>query len=329
VSTHAVPPSTRGVDSRAPARLDHFLLLGLDTDVALVEGTTSMTYGALRAAVEARAAQLSGDDQPGPLLLEMASDLRSVVTYLAALALHRPVLLVEPGESAAGRRAEVARRYTGRSAAHPDLALLLSTSGSTGSPKLVRLSRDNVLSNAASIADYLDLRPTDRGVTTLPLHYCYGLSVLHSHLVAGAAIVLTDLSVADACFWDLVADTGVTGLAGVPYTYELLEASGFSDRDLPGLRYLTQAGGRDGPGPRPQRRRAGSASRLRPLRDVWPDRGHRADGLPAALAGRDPPGGRRGRRTGRQPAHRRPGRRRGGRARLHRSQRDDGVRRLP
>lgn len=247
MSTHAVPPSTRGVDSRAPARLDHFLLLGLDTDVALVEGTTSMTYGALRAAVEARAAQLAGDDQPGPLLLEMASDLRSVVTYLAALALHRPVLLVEPGESAAGRRAEVARRYTGRSAAHPDLALLLSTSGSTGSPKLVRLSRDNVLSNAASIADYLDLRPTDRGVTTLPLHYCYGLSVLHSHLVAGAAIVLTDLSVADACFWDLVADTGVTGLAGVPYTYELLEASGFSDRDLPALRYLTQAGGRMDP----------------------------------------------------------------------------------
>ena len=68
----------------------------------------------------------------------------------------------------------------------------------------MRLSRDNVASNAAAIADYLALTPADRAITTLPLHYCYGLSVLHSHLVAGASVVLTDLSVVDECFWDLV-----------------------------------------------------------------------------------------------------------------------------
>ena len=107
-----------------------------------------------------------------------------------------------------------------------------------------------MVANARSIADYLDLRPTDVAITSLPLHYCYGLSVLHSHLLVGAAVVLTDLSVADACFWELVERTGVTGLAGVPHTYALLDAVDFGERLLPGLpslRYLTQAGGRMAP----------------------------------------------------------------------------------
>ncbi len=125
--------------------------------------------------------------------------------------------------------------------------MLLSTSGSTGSPKLVRLSRANVVANARSIAAYLGIRDSDRAITSLPLHYCYGLSVLNSHLVAGAGVVLTDLSVADECFWTLAAESRATSLAGVPYTFELLDASGFRDRDLPDLRYLTQAGGRMDP----------------------------------------------------------------------------------
>ena len=108
----------------------------------------------------------------------------------------------------------------------------------------MRLSRDNVASNAAAIADFLALTPADRAITTLPLHYCYGLSVLHSHLVAGASVVLTGLSVVDECFWDLFARTGATSFAGVPHTFDLLATSGFEDRDLPTLRQVTQAGGR-------------------------------------------------------------------------------------
>ena len=96
---------------------------------------------------------------------------------------------------------------------------------------------------AASPTTSPSARPTERS-PRLPLHYCYGLSVLNSHLVSGAAVVLTDLSVADECFWDLAPRPGATSFAGVPYTFDLLDASGFGDRALPALRYLTQAGGR-------------------------------------------------------------------------------------
>lgn len=229
---------------------------------AVVAGDEVLTHAVLERRVADRAATWGPDRRL--VLVEGANDLDSLVAYLAALQ-HGHVALVVPDGRPAQRDATIAaydpdivctagpgarddvRRTTSAHDLHPDLALLLSTSGTTGSPKLVRLSRDNVASNAAAIADYLALTPADRAVTTLPLHYCYGLSVLHSHLVAGASVVLTDLSVVDECFWDLVARTGVTSLAGVPHTFELLAASGFEDRDLPTLRRVTQAGGRLAP----------------------------------------------------------------------------------
>jgi acyl-coenzyme A synthetase/AMP-(fatty) acid ligase len=196
------------------------------------------------------------------VLVEGANTVDSLVAYLAALQ-HGHVALVVPDERPAQRDAILAsydpdivcaagaaddvRRAASRHDLHPDLALLLSTSGTTGSPKLVRLSRDNVASNAAAIADYLGLTPADRAITTLPLHYCYGLSVLHSHLVAGASITLTDLSVVDECFWDLFTRSRATSFAGVPHTFDLLATSGFEQRDLPTLRQVTQAGGRLAP----------------------------------------------------------------------------------
>jgi long-chain acyl-CoA synthetase len=76
----------------------------------------------------------------------------------------------------------------------PELAVLLSTSGTTGSPKLVRLAYKSVQSNAQAISDYLQIDSSERPVTTLPLSYSYGLSVINSHLLKGAAIVLTDQS---------------------------------------------------------------------------------------------------------------------------------------
>ncbi|MDI6908674.1 AMP-binding protein [Nocardioides sp.] len=241
-----------------PARdLDLTLLGGRPDDPAIVAADRTLSYAELAALVERRALEL---DDPGRLLLlEMANDLPSVVTYLAALALRRPVLVVTPGahdDIVRSYRPPVVATSGGdrvldaaapAPALYPDLALLLSTSGSTGSPKLVRLSRGNVVANARSIAEYLGIRRADRALTSLPLHYCYGLSVLNSHLVAGAAVVLTDLSVADECFWDLARTHRATTFAGVPYTFDLLDATGFADRDLPHLRYVTQAGGRLAP----------------------------------------------------------------------------------
>lgn len=87
---------------------------------------------------------------------------------------------------------------------HPDLAILLSTSGTTGSQKFVRLSYDNIRVNAESIIEYLKINQNERAVMNLPLSYSYGMSIVNSHLLAGASILLTDESVMEKSFWELV-----------------------------------------------------------------------------------------------------------------------------
>jgi len=130
---------------------------------------------------------------------------------------------------------------------HPDLALCLTTSGSTGSPKLVRLSEKNILSNAVSIATYLDIDVQDRPVTTLPMFYSYGLSVINSHLLKGATILLTDRPYVQREFWSFMKEQRATSMAGVPYTYEMLRRLRFFGMDLPDLKVMTQAGGKLNP----------------------------------------------------------------------------------
>ncbi|HET9422767.1 MAG TPA: AMP-binding protein, partial [Nocardioides sp.] len=227
---------------------------------ALLTDAGALTYAALADLVEDRRRTLG--DTRRLVLLEAAPEIDFVATYLAALAGHHPVLLAPAGAATSeswrslresydpdvvvardtlGRIEE--RRPGTRHQLHADLALLLSTSGSTGSPKLVRLSRDNIVSNAEAIADYLGLGPDDRAATTLPLHYCYGLSVLHSHLAVGASLWLTDVSVSEPAFLSGFDAAGATSFAGVPHTFELLEQCGFADQVPAGLRYVTQAGG--------------------------------------------------------------------------------------
>jgi acyl-CoA synthetase (AMP-forming)/AMP-acid ligase II len=126
---------------------------------------------------------------------------------------------------------------------HCELALLLTTSGSTGSPKLVRLTTANLASNATAIADYLALGPNERAVLSLPIYYSYGLSVLNSHLVAGGCVVLTPHSFMRPEFWGDVREHGATSFAGVPYMYETLHRLRFDPASQPSLRTLTQAGG--------------------------------------------------------------------------------------
>ncbi|WP_326587512.1 AMP-binding protein [Streptomyces sp. NBC_01294] len=230
---------------------------------AVITADGPVSYAELAARVDTTARRLGRERRL--VLLVGSNTVDALVVHLAALAAGHPVLLV-PGDHPEAVQSLIdaydpdivahpeggewlldERRTVSAHELHPDLALLLSTSGSTGSPKLVRLSHENLQTNAKSIAQYLDIRDTDRAATTLPLHYCYGLSVVHSHLLRGAGLILTDLSVADTCFWELFKAGRGTALAGVPYTFDLLDRVGFADMELPHLRYVTQAGGRLAP----------------------------------------------------------------------------------
>ncbi|MEU8617730.1 AMP-binding protein [Streptomyces sp. NPDC048623] len=256
------PPVDPPVEGHALPLARDLALHGDRTAVVTSDG--ELSFRALAGRVEDAARRLG--TQRRLVLLPGANSLGALVVHLAALSAGHVVLLV-PGDHPeavaaltaaydpdvvvhpeAGEEWRIEERRPGSAhTLHPELALLLSTSGSTGSPKLVRLSYENLQANAESIAGYLGIRDTDRAVTTLPMHYCYGLSVIHSHLLRGAGVVLTGLSVADACFWELFRTAGGTALAGVPYTFDLLDRVGFADMDLPRLRYVTQAGGRLAP----------------------------------------------------------------------------------
>ena len=127
---------------------------------------------------------------------------------------------------------------------HPSLALLLTTSGSVGSPKLVRQSYENISANTSSIIEYLMLDETERPITTLPMNYTYGLSIINTHLNVGATILLTEKTLMQREFWNFFTSQNATSFGGVPYTYEMLDKLLFFRRRLPSLRTMTQAGGK-------------------------------------------------------------------------------------
>lgn len=125
-----------------------------------------------------------------------------------------------------------------------ELGLLLTTSGSTGSPKFVRQSYTNVVDNAQSIVKYLELDETERPITTLPMNYTYGVSIINSHLLVGATILVTDKGLMQKEFWSFFKEQEATSFGGVPYTYEMLDKLRFYRMKLPSLRTMTQAGGK-------------------------------------------------------------------------------------
>lgn len=192
------------------------------------------------------------------VLLLTANDVSSVSCYLALLRRRCPVILM-------GRRSDPAAlqrmidtyqpafvingtevtetEVREHGSIYPDLGLLLSTSGSTGAQKLVRLSYDNLQANCDSIVTYLELTAEERPITTLPMEYTYGLSVIHSHAAVGASIILTDRTLFEPGFWELAEKEKATSMAGVPYTYEMLERLRFRRMELPSLQTMTQAGG--------------------------------------------------------------------------------------
>lgn len=127
---------------------------------------------------------------------------------------------------------------------HPDLAVLLATSGSTGDPKLVRLSRTAILANTAAIIEALHITAAEVAISSLPFYYSFGMSVLNTHLAAGATVVVEGDGLVSRSFWPAIERYAVTSLALVPSQYEMLRRLRFKPAKHPSLRTLTQAGGR-------------------------------------------------------------------------------------
>ena len=172
------------------------------------------------------------------------NSIESIIEYLACLEAGAPVVLLDATKDA--ETIENLRKIykPGETKCHPDLALCLTTSGSTGSPKLVRLTKRNILANAESIAEYLQIGENERPITMLPMYYSYGLSIINSHLLKGAIILLTDKTYAQRDFWNFLKGNEATSMSGVPYTWELLRRLRFMRMDLPSVKTMTQAGGK-------------------------------------------------------------------------------------
>ena len=125
-----------------------------------------------------------------------------------------------------------------------NLSLLIPTSGSMGSPKFVRQSYQNIMTNIEQVTQSLNVKASDRSITTMPLNYTYGLSIVNSHLFNGASIIVNNHTLIDKSFWNILNNKKASNFGGVPFMYEILDKIGF-EKKIPGsLEYITQAGGK-------------------------------------------------------------------------------------
>jgi acyl-CoA synthetase (AMP-forming)/AMP-acid ligase II len=192
------------------------------------------------------------------VFLRTANSAASVAAWLALLASDHATLAIEH-DLAPERLAALVDLYRpdaiidpqgaitpgpGGTALHPDLSVLLSTSGSTGSPKLARFTAAALFANAAAIADYLGLTAAERPFLALPTSYSYGMSVINSHALVGACVEVTAHGVMQAEFWDGLKNRAATSLSGVPFHYDAIRRLGLDRLATPTLTTLTQAGGK-------------------------------------------------------------------------------------
>jgi long-chain acyl-CoA synthetase len=186
----------------------------------------------------------------------MVEERRSDERWAEIVRTYRPELLVaEPGAALAALARQSGYRLRGgplpiwecrpatRCAIHADLALLTRTSGSLGPPKTVRLSGQNLLGNATAIARALVLCPDDRAMTSLPLEFSFGLSIVNSTLVAGGSVALTTYSPSSRPFWEHLDHVAATSVGAVPVTYAFLRTRRWDPSAHPSLRLLQHAGG--------------------------------------------------------------------------------------
>lgn len=225
-------------------------------NIALISGDNSLSYRELSALINLKSTLLPA--HRALIFLQMSNDVESIAWYLCCLKNDHPVLLVDAELSddlfqslVINYKPNVIVKNNKFTLIHndkhdlsADLAVLLSTSGSTGSPKLVRLSRRNLLANAKSISIYLNLNSLEVAITSMPLHYSFGLSVLNSHLLCGSKIIVTSSSLVSREFWQLITQHKVTSLSGVPYIWQMLRKMRYERFDTSSIKYITQAGGR-------------------------------------------------------------------------------------
>lgn len=230
------------------------------TNIALIsENGDELTYGELQNKVNEIKLNLLGTKKL--VFIESSNNVVSLLYYVACMQLGHPVLLLniesetqnlqlinhyQPNIVINTRNNEAIVKVINEQEVlfHDELCLLLATSGSTGSPKLVKLSKNNIESNTLAICSYLKLSNEDRCITSLKFNYSYGLSLINTHLYVGASIVLTEKSITESKFWQLFESSKVTSFSGVPYSFELIEKQKIKLYEFKALRYVTQAGGK-------------------------------------------------------------------------------------
>lgn len=184
-----------------------------------------------------------------PLMLGAGMDqelLETLIDLYKPSYLWKPVEMVEDEENVLLREYRYALVSTGLPPyyMYEELSLLLTTSGSTGSPKLVRHSYGNLEAQARNISAFFELDGTERPMVDLPIHYTYGLSVLNSHLYSGATVLLTGMNVLNSEYWDFLKGEKASSFTNVPYSYEILKKLRVFRMDLPYLKTFSQGGGK-------------------------------------------------------------------------------------
>ena len=217
---------------------------------------TSLSYSALNQQINAFITSLPRQRQLIALIADNSLDF--VIAYLALLRAQHVILLLDK-EDPDERHHEILAQYkvnglihkrqiSWRSKEainlHPTLALLLSTSGSTGSSKMVKLSYDNLTANCQAICQYLPISASDTVMTTLPLHYSFGLSLLHSHLSVGASLILSNANPLEKRFWQVFNNFSITAFYGVPFSFSLLNKLNLKRLPLTTIKYFACAGGK-------------------------------------------------------------------------------------
>ena len=234
--------------------------------LALVTRDVSLTYSELNHMVNECAAHLAEFDLKNQVaFLPMKMNIFSVVRYLACLR-ESIVPLLLPSHIDESLMQNLYEMYkpalsfgldglydielhsmsVSNVGLPKNLAVLLNTSGSTGSAKLVKLSHDNLDQNAKAICEYLKVDFRDKAHCSLPLSYSYGLSVLNTHLQAGACVYLSELTPFSENYYDELVGENITSMSGVPFFYQMLFRTGFFEKDIPSLKVMTQAGGKLG-----------------------------------------------------------------------------------